>query len=60
MLGPGAALALGERGQPGTVARQLRLTLENASVEAGQQDVFDQPFDPAHVTVKQAQLSQAR
>jgi len=60
MFGPGAALAFGQRSQPGTIAWQRVFTVENAAVEAGQQNVFDQRIDTAHVAIQQAQFGQTR
>ncbi|MCY1431737.1 hypothetical protein D9M71_477130 [compost metagenome] len=60
VLGPAAALLLGEAGQRGAVARQRVLTFKDAAVQAGQQDVLDQRVDAAQVAVQQAQLGQPR
>ncbi|MCY1432811.1 hypothetical protein D9M71_488190 [compost metagenome] len=60
MLGPAAALALGQGSQAGTITRQMLFTFKNAAIEAGQEDVFDQGFDTPQLAVQQTQFSQPR
>ncbi|MCY1518336.1 hypothetical protein D9M68_530520 [compost metagenome] len=59
VLGPGAALALGEGSQGGAIARQAGFAVEDAAVQAGQEDVLHQCIDAAHVAIEQAQLGEA-
>ncbi|MNF97428.1 hypothetical protein D3C84_802570 [compost metagenome] len=60
MLGPAAAFAFGQRRQSGAITRQRVFAVEDAAVETGQQNVFHQTVDAAHVAVHQTQLRQAR
>ena len=60
VLGPGATFLFGQGCQRRTITRQRLDTVEDAAVQAGQQDVFHQGIDAAHVAIQQAQLGQPR
>ncbi|MNY59323.1 hypothetical protein D3C86_1957600 [compost metagenome] len=58
--GPVAAFAFGQGRQGGAVAGQRGFSVEDAAVQAGQEDVLDQRLDPAQLAMQQAQFGQPR